>query len=125
MESPNIIRNTLAQYTGTEHHWLIFPNNDSFKITDGVKGMIELCDAFWLVTAILSWQCEKKVSKEVFQVWTLRLSDKENSDAAVLICDDGNNKELARQEIEFTDFPLSEGIKLYFDNGVLLLPSEY
>jgi hypothetical protein len=34
-------------------------------------------------------------------------------------------KELARQEIHYTDFPLPEGITLYLDGGVLLLPSEY
>lgn len=29
-----------------------------------------------------------------------------------------------RQMIEYTDFPLSEGITLYYENGVLMLRSE-
>jgi hypothetical protein len=55
----------------------------------------------------------------------LRFKDKTKGDDALLICENGNKKELARQEIEFTDFPLEEGIKLYLSGGVLLLPSEY
>ena len=47
---------------------------------------------------------------------------------AIVVCEDGNDKELIRQEIKFTDFPLEE-IKLYFiwdgDHGTILLPSEY
>lgn len=123
MESPENIRYALAHATGTEHYWRAFPNNDNFLFTDGVNVMAEMCGAFWLVTAVFSWQCEEKVRKEPFQVWELCLN--EGGDSAVLICEDGNNKELARQEISYTDFPLPEGIKLYLDGGVLLLPSEY
>jgi len=47
---------------------------------------------------------------------------------AIVVCEDGNDKELIRQEIKFTDFPLEE-IKLYFiwdgDHGTILLPGEY
>jgi hypothetical protein len=125
MESPKNIRNTLVQFCGTEHYWLTFPNNTDFKITDGAKAMAEICEAYWLITAIFSWQVEKKVSKEPFQVWILRFNDKAKGDDAVLLCEDGNHHEVARQEIEYTDFPLPEGIKLYLDGGVLLLPSEY
>jgi hypothetical protein len=122
MESPENIRAALAQAIGTENYWRAFPNNDSFLFTDGVKVMAEMCEAFWLVTAVFSWQCVEKVRKEAFQVWKLRL---EKEDSAVLTCEDGNGRELARQEIEFTDFPLPEGMTLYLDGGVLLLPSEY
>jgi hypothetical protein len=62
---------------------------------------------------------------EPFQVWILRFIDKANGNDALLICEDGNNKELARQNIEYTDFPLPEGITLYLDGGVLMLTSEY
>jgi hypothetical protein len=122
MDSPEEIRSALAQATGTENYWRVFPGNDNFLLTDGVQLMAELCGAFWLVTAVFSWQCEEKVRKEPFQVWTLRL-EKENG--AILTCEDGNGRELARQKIEFTDFPLPEGVTLYLDGGVLLLPSKY
>jgi len=125
MESPEAIRSRLAHATGTEHYWRAFPDNDNFLLTDGVKDMAEICGAFWLITAVFSWQCKEKVRKEPFQVWILRFNDKTKGDNAILICEDGNNIELARQEIEYTDFPIPEGIKLYLSDGVLLLPSEY
>ena len=126
MESPDIIRNMLTQHFCTDQYWLIFPDNDNFKITDGVKAMVQLCEAHWLISAIFSWQVNSKLKKEPFQVWILRINDKTKGDEdAVLICEDGNNNELARQEISYTDFPLPEGIKLFLDDGVLMLPSEY
>jgi hypothetical protein len=125
VESPEDIRSTLAFQTCTEQYWRAFPENDNFLLTDGVKIMGEMCGAFWLITAVFSWQCEEKVRKEPFQVWILRFNDKTKGDNAILICEDGNNKELACQEIDYTDFPLPEGIKLYLDGGVLMLPSEY
>jgi hypothetical protein len=125
MESPEIIHNALSQATGTGHYWRAFPDNDNFLFTDGIKNMAEMCDAFWLVTAIFSWQGEGKVKGEPFQVWRLCFQDRTKGGEAFLVCEDGNNKELARQEIEYTDFPLPKGITLYLDGGVLLLPSEY
>ena len=125
MESPEEIREMLVQATGTEQYWRAFPNNDKFLFTDGVKLMAEMCGAFWLITAVFSWQGKAKVRSEPFQVWILRFIDKEKGDNALLICEDGNKKELTRQEIEFTDFPLPEGIKLYLVDNILLLPSEY
>jgi hypothetical protein len=125
MDSQKDIRDAFIHHYSTEHYWFCFPNNKDFKLTDGAKAMAEACDAYWLVTAIFSWQTRDKVRKEVFQVWKLKFNDKEKGDDAVLICEDGNNHEIIRQEISYTDFPLSEGIKLYLDNGVLMLPSEY
>jgi len=125
MENPEVIRETLIQATGTENYWRAFPQNDKFLFTDGVKLMAEMCEAFWLITAVFSWQCEDKVKDEPFQVWILQFKDKAEGDDVFLICEDGNKKELVRQYISYTDFPLREGIKLYLSGGVLLLPSEY
>ena len=124
METVEKIRETLTFQIGTEHYWQVFPNNDTYKITDGVKVMAEMCEAFWLVTDIFAWQCNPKVKKEPFQVWKLSLNIDQNK-GALLVGEDGNGVKLARQEILYTDFPLPEGIMLYLDNGVLLLPSEY
>ena len=41
MESPEAIREILVQATGTEHYWRVFPENDKFLFTDGVKLMAE------------------------------------------------------------------------------------
>ena len=125
MENPNAIRCRLAHATGTGQYWRAFPENDKFLFTDGVKDMAEACDAFWLISAVFSYQFDRKVRSEPFQVWILQFNNKPQGDDALLICENGNNIELTRQEISYTDFPLPEGIKLYLDGGVLMLPSEY
>ena len=125
MESPERIRENLAYAAGTENYWRAFPSNDNFLFTDGVKDMAEMCGAFWLIDAVFSWQGENKVKGENFQVWKLSFEDKAKGDEAVLTCENGNNNELTRQKIEYTDFPLPEGITLYLDGGVLMLTSEY
>ena len=125
MESPEVIREALAQHVCTEQHWLLLPECTDFKYTDGVKNMAEICEAYWLITAIFSWQQDDRLKNEPFQVWMLRFNDKTEGNDAVLFCEDGNDNDLIRQEMEYTDFPLPEGIMLFLDNGVLLLPSEY
>ena len=125
MESPEVIREALAHHNCTEQYWLLFPECTNFKYTDGVRTMAQMCEAYWLITDILALQTKKKLKGEAFQVWKLVLNDKNMDGGAVLVCENGNNKELVREEIHFTDFPLPEGIKLYLDGGVLMLPSEY
>jgi len=44
--------------------------------------------------------------------------------SATVLCDDGNGNVVYMQEIPFTDFPL-DGVKLYFANNIIHLPSEY
>ena len=118
MQNPEYIRNVLAQAIGTSQYWKVFPD---FLITDGVKIMVELCEANWLITEIFLLSRNEKVRNEDFVVWKLAL----NGTSAVLSGEDGNYHELIREEIPFTDFPLSEGISLYWCDNVLLLPSEY
>ena len=63
-----------------------------------------------------------------FQIWTLKvlrleLGKNKNEPMAILeMKEDTDTPIIAGQKIEFTDFPLGE-IKLYFQNGVLFLPS--
>ena len=125
MESPETIREALAYQTATEQYWLLFPECTNFKYTDGVRAMAQMCEAYWLITDILALQSKKELKGEGFQVWKLILSNQDIDVGAVLVCEDGNDRELVREEIHFTDFPLPEGIKLYLDSGVLMLPSEY
>jgi len=108
--------------TGTSHYWRVSPFKNAPVITDGVKTMADMCESYWLVDNITSHQLEEKIRNEEFQVWKL---ERRPDDTAVLTCEDGNNHVLLSEKIGYTDFPLPEGIKLYLDNGVLLLPSEY
>jgi hypothetical protein len=88
--------------------------------TPGVADMAELCGAYWLIDLIASHQINRKVAAEEFQVWTLNVQANQGLARAT----DGNNKLITCQQIEYTDFPLHE-IKLYLDQGTLMLPGEY
>ena len=125
LETPDRIRSALACQVGTEHYWKVFPDDDAFKITDGVKMMAEMCEAFWLVADILACQHTQKAKREAFQTWTLTLNTKDKSADALLVGEDGNRRLLAQLEIPYTDFPLPEGITLFLEDGILLLPSEH
>ena len=122
MENPEVIRNSLAQCIGTSQYWKIFPGDFQFYITDGVKAMYEMCEALWLVSAIFFDVHKDKIRREDFVVYKLTVN-KDRS--AVLVAEDGNYHKLSREEFTYTDFPLSEGIMLYWCDNVLMLPSEY
>ena len=85
----------------------IFPNIDVAKYKN----------AFWLIDVVMSYQPRP----EEFQIWNLKLV--EGGGCVVTMQEDTNKPIKVKQEIGYTDFP--EDIKLYFQNGVLFLPSEY
>lgn len=114
--------NDLAQFTGSETFYR-HPLARSVVFTEGVHYLAEKAGAFWLLDIVVSWQLEPKVRAEEFQVWKLTLDEK--GDGALVVCEDGNGNEVARQKIEFTDFPMQEGVTLWFVNNTILLPSEY
>jgi hypothetical protein len=90
--------------------------------TDGAKYVADEGGAYWLLDAIAICQrYEKKVAAEPFQVWKLTVREDRS---ATLVCEDGNDKVVYTQPIEFTDFPLPE-ITLWFANNVIYLPSEH
>lgn len=119
----------LAHFTGTESYTnLRYPwMRKRFLLTEGAKHLTDKAQAYWLMDALASHQTNKVVAAEVFQVWQLTVDEKR---AAVLTCTGDNNKELARQEIPFTSFPLSS-ITLYAAQDdylgglVVMLTSEY
>jgi len=73
---------------------------------------------------VASWQIAKRVVCERFQTWEISVKDNK----AEVKATDGNNTTIAKQKIEYTDFPLRSA-KLYLVNDgryrVLMLPSEY
>ena len=109
----------MGQFTGTENY---YKHLSSFVYTDGARQVGILCEAYWLIDEILFANSGiTKVKKEEFQVWTLKVTE---DNTGILIMDDGNNNEIYKKEIPYTDFPMVE-IKLFFQGGVLFLPSEY
>jgi hypothetical protein len=96
----------------------------NFLLTDGTRYVAKEYDAYWLMDAIASYH--GKLKRHEFQVWKLTVDQDKSS--AVLTATNGNEKEIARQEIQYTDFP--DDITLYcIDNGdgfwVILLTTEY
>ena len=119
---PAYIRTLLSYRTGSSHCFKVSPLDKAPVITEGVKDMAELCEAYWLIDKIVSVQMTEPYSKEYFQVWRLVMKEDHK---ATLTCDDGNDKVISTEEINYTDFPLSEGVTLYMTNDVIMLPTEY
>jgi hypothetical protein len=115
------IRSELAECwcTSAYHSGL----GQNILLTDGAFLMAELCGAFWLLDIIASYQRKPKLKKIDFQVWRLTIDT--TTGAGMVTCTDGNNKKLAEKELDYTDFPLPEGITLWKEGDVILLPSEH
>ena len=110
----------LSQFTGTEEYYNHSLSNMKLLLTDGCHFVREQCEAYWLFDLIISHQLSPKVRNEPFQVWTLQ----HLNNRWFITCHDGNNILLAKQHIEFSDFPL-EHFVVWIEDGVALLPSEH
>ena len=129
--NPDEIREALRYFYGTENYYIYrnpFGRETTMRYTDGVQKMAELCKAYWLIDAVISHQ-HGRIADERFQIWVLKRHQYKSGSRKgcgywELEATDGNDNPIARQKIEFSDFPLDE-IKLYFSRGVLMLPSEY
>jgi hypothetical protein len=71
--------------------------------------------AFWFIDVIASYQDEKNLVRQPFQVWKF-IADPPDEDgtwtSGKVICENGNDKVIAEQEIPYTDF-LLENVTLY------------
>lgn len=111
----------LGQFTGSEN-WHRHGINPNVLFTDGAKHVADAGGAYWLLDQIAIAQLHKRrVKAESFQVWTLTVHEDRS---ATLTCDNGSHNVVDSEEIEYTDFPMAS-IKLYFDAGAIMLPSEY
>jgi len=109
-----------AGFIGTDEYYK-HPFFKELTYTEGVKAMASEYGAYWLIFLIFSHQYKKEVKQEPFQIWEIK---SQNKKAVVVMRTDTGNPEIVLQKIPFTDFP--EGVlKLYFSDGVLMLPSEY
>ena len=110
----------LNQFIGTEKYYRISRRH---LLTDGTKYLAEEAECFWMMDAIASHLCEIGIED-----WFVSVRVQVTEGRAVMIYEDGNDREHARQEIPYTDFPLNS-ITLYAcwdqENWVIMLPSEY
>ena len=111
---------TMAQFTGTSAYYRISRRH---LLTDGTKHLAEKGDCFWMMDAIASHLIEIGTED-----WFVLVRVKVTEGRAVMVYEDGNGYEHARQEIPYTDFPFAE-ITLYAcwdgEHWVIMLPSEY
>ena len=111
---------TLAQFTGTGAYYRISRKQ---VLTDGTRYLAEQGTCFWMMDAIASHLCEIGTAD-----WFVLVRVQVTEGRAVMIYEDGNDREHARQEIPYSDFPL-DSITLYAcwdqEHWVIMLPSEY
>ncbi len=112
----------LSQFTGTSQY---YQHPFGVLYTDGVQYMAKRGGGYWIIDLIAIWQLHPKVYQDPMlqqiQFWTLTVNDDRS---ALLICERDTDDIAVSQRIPFTDFPLKT-LRLYFQNGVILLPSEY
>jgi len=120
MKKSVIKLSNLNQFIGTTAYYLIGRRH---LLTDGTKYLADQASCYWMMDAILSHLPEIG-GCNYFIVVKVEAKDLN----AVMIYSDGNNIELARQEIPYTDLLVSN-IKLYAcfsdEYWTIMLPSEY
>ncbi len=111
---------SLKQFIGTDCYYRISRRH---LLTDGAKYLAEQAECFWMMDAIASHLAEIGMTDGFVAVKVIV-----NDAKALIVYEDGNGHEYARQEIPHTDFPLGE-ITLYAcwdgEHWVVMLPSEY
>jgi hypothetical protein len=112
--------NQLSHFTGTERYYRISRRH---LLTDGTKYLAEEAECFWMMDAVASHLSEIGAAD-----WFVLIRVTVQGNRAIMVYEDGNGHEHARQEIPFTDFPLSEQT-LYAcwdgEHWVIMLPYEY
>jgi len=101
------IQKALLEFHGTTAYHRYSPLFPNFLLTDGACFLAEICEAFWLMDAIASYQGSPAIHRNQrlrqLQFWTLTVT----GESGILTCqEDSDRKPAIRQEIPYTDFPL-------------------
>ena len=104
------------QFMGTEQYYR-HPIG-AFLYTDSIKHFCEKKEAWWTLDLIGSYVPILK--KYDFLVLTF---DVTGNTAVFHAKEDTDQPDIVTQEIEYTDLP--ESVKLYWENGVALFPSDH
>jgi len=121
-QTPSLRAEDLTNFYGSET-WFRHGLFRQYLYTEGVQYVAEQGEAYWLLDKIFACHAGvEALAHEDFCVWDLKRNDE--GQGAKLICTDGNETALYSEAILFTDFPL-KSIRLFCQNNVLMLPSEY
>jgi len=115
------LQSALAQFTGTEHYYRIYPK---VVLTDGTQYLADRAGCYWLMDLYASYLASVNPNIESFTC--LKLTRRGN--VADIVIEDGNTHALAKQQIEYTDFPLENFMFYAVWSGefwVLMLTNEY
>lgn len=120
MKTTAEIETGLAYFNGAvslTRHW-----TGRLKYTEGVAWLADAAEAYWLIDLIASYQGKPVASCDDVQFWELEVT----CSSVVARCRRDNGiPPCVEQTIEYTDFPLKDGIRLLVAADVLMLPSEY
>ena len=111
----------LRQHTGSTQYAKLYAN---LFLTDGAVYLADNAKSWWLLDVYASYLLNIIGNKDPFTCLKMTVAD----NSAMVVIEDGNDKVIAKQDIEYTDFPLTS-ITLYGcwtdGNWVVMLPSEY
>ncbi len=110
----------LADFTGATCYYRI---STQHLLTDGTHYLAEQGGCFWIMDAVSSHLVEIGTA-DWFIVVRIEVEDQ----SAIMRYENGNGRELARQAIPYTDFPLAN-LTLFAvwdtQHWVIMLPREY
>lgn len=111
------LEDELAQFTGTTQY---YRNFTGLLYTDGVHFLAERAKAYWLIDLVGSYQ--PRLKHMPFQFWEMKVE--RDKSALVTMVEDIGKPVLVKQEIPYTDFPLTK-FSFYVCSNVMMLKSEY
>jgi hypothetical protein len=117
---------TLPNFTGSQtfyRHW-----TKRLLFTDGIQFVAINARAQWLIDAVASYQSEKDFRDEEFQLWILTVNQDRSAILEAWTDSPKSGRLLARQKIEYSDFPLPK-FEFYVEgvgaDRTMLLKSEH
>jgi hypothetical protein len=116
----NALYAELRQFTGSTEFYRHFMG--SIIYTEGVKFVGERARLYWLIDLIASLQPRalKDPALREFQLWELRIGN----GVGVVACLRDSDDEAFRVALKIADSAL-DFVRLYVENGTLMLPSEH
>ena len=110
----------LSGFHGSETIYRLY-SFSKISASEGVKYLADKCECYWLFDIIMSYQTYHKVRKLDIQFWEIEtVLDK----VKVRCLEDRDIPPVVQQTVYSDCFPEGE-FMLYFQNNLILLPSEY
>jgi hypothetical protein len=120
MDDQDALRKELRQFTRSPSH---HPHPSAYlAFTEGVAFLVERARLQWLIHLIAFWQPHalKDAWLREFQLWELRVADGKGTLTCLYAADDIAFRQRLGQADSALDY-----VRLYVQDGVLMLPSEH